>query len=89
MISNFFGFTEKIKNKRSRRLTKSAKLTLTENLKEYRDKFRKAIEEENQIPNMEIADLQFWYDYVQNHKRVMKHKKLKKELRKQKKTSMK
>ena len=70
VISDFFKNTEKVKNKRSRRLTKSAKLILMGNLKAYRNKFRLACEEDKLIPKMEIANLQFWYDYIQNHKRI-------------------
>ena len=46
-----------------------------------------SIKDDNQIPNMKIADIQFWYDYIQNHKRVLNHKKIRKELRKEKKHS--
>ena len=33
---------------------------------------------------MEIAEKQFWYDYIQNHKRMLNHKKIRKEIRKEK-----
>ena len=39
-------------------------------LEAYRIKFKEACEEEDQIPKMEIADIRFWCDYIQNHKRI-------------------
>jgi len=71
VVSDFFRNTEKVtKNKRRRRTIKSAKQILLKNLEAYREKFANSCKEKKMIPKMEIADITFWMDYIENHKRV-------------------